>query len=210
MKKKLFITMLTIVALTLSTQAQILKKGNTIIDGYYGFPNMYGTSIKTSYANSNTAFDVDPGMIGPLGGKIEYLLSDKVGLGLNGWYSNAWVKWTEDQQVLVAGSTTQYETKTYNYKVEAPRTDVLVMFNYHFVNTESVDSYFCVGAGYHNRTFRYVTDDPNFNDDGFEIPIPFNARVGIGMRYFFVENFGINIEFGLGGPLLHGGICAKF
>ena len=36
--------------------------------------------------------------------------------------------------------------------------------------------------------------------------IPFGFKPGLGLRYFFTENFGLNVELALGTPLLGGGV----
>ena len=193
MKKK--ITFLAAALLfALISQAQILKKGNVIFDGYYGFPNLYGTVIK-DWVNNTT--DLKLTSTGPLGLKTEYLLADKTGLGINAFYSDAKLAY----KLADDSTNTEYGIKEWRY-------DVLLMFNYHFVNTESLDSYFCVGAGYHNREFKWIGDE----DETIEFPfkIPFNFRIGVGLRYFITENFGLNFEFGTMGPLVCFGLSGKF
>ena len=56
------------------------------------------------------------------------------------------------------------------------------------------------------------SSDPNnsYSTSGAAFSIPLSVRVGLGMNYFFTENIGMNLEFGLGGPLIQGGLALAF
>ena len=80
---KIFVVALVAMTSTSNLNAQVFEEGNVSIDMYYGFPNLYTTVFKTAYANSGTEQDIQIGGIGPVGLRTEYLLTDKIGLGLD-------------------------------------------------------------------------------------------------------------------------------
>lgn len=76
--------------LTIGTSAaQGVKKGNVLVDAYYGFPNLYTTVFKTAYANSGSEEGLKIGGVGPLGVRAEYMVADKIGVGLDIGYNNS-------------------------------------------------------------------------------------------------------------------------
>ena len=57
-----------------------------------------------------------------------------------------------------------------------------------------------------------LSNDPDFVDDSASLTaIPVAGRIGLGMRYFFTDNIGINLGVGFGqGGILNGGLSFKF
>ena len=204
MKKQLLI-ILAITAfscsISLNTKAQLIQKGKMIVDVYYGYPNLFTAAMKTAYNNSITE-SVKVSGIGPIGGKFEYLLSDKIGLALNINYANSSVK----------GSGVGSDNVTvYNYKVTIPRFRVFPIINVHYATSEQLDPYFLVGAGYGNFTTKLESNDPNFTEESVSGLGHFSMRVGTGLRYFFTDNIGAHLEFGIGGGgLFQIGVSGKF
>lgn len=200
MKKFLILLFISVCFLgTTQVKSQAVEEGNVLIDAYYGFPNLATAALKTLYANGSQVLDLKIGGLGPLGGRVEYMLADKIGLGLEVNYANSYVEWGEDSLNL-----------RYTYKVSAPRMRILPRFNFHFSSSESLDAYFAIGAGYYNIKYKFESNDPNYSPASEEGLIPFTARVAVGMRYFFTENIGLGAEFGLGGPLVTFGAAIKF
>ncbi len=193
-----------LVALNISN-AQIVEKGNKLIDVYYGWPNLWSNTAKNTLTNQNSV-DIKVGSIGPIGGRIEFLASDKVGLGIEFNYASTSVKWSD--HTVDANSN----NVIYNYEVTIPRFRALFCFNFHFGSSENFDAYGKLGAGYASLSWTYKTNDPNYGDDRINFNlIPFAIRAGIGARYFIAENFHLNAELGIGGgPLMAFGIGTKF
>ncbi len=189
-----------------TTNAQVFSEGDKIIDVYYGFPNLYKIAFKTSYANSGQELNLNVGGVGPLGIRGEYMVADKVGVGVDIGFSNTKITYQENDN-FGEGS----ESQIYEYNYNTKKLGVMVTFNYHFVeNSDNFDAYFTLGAGYGNRTFGSSSTDPDFGTVTFNSPFPVAARVGVGMRYFFNENIGVNLGIGLGqGGLLNGGLSFK-
>jgi opacity protein-like surface antigen len=186
-----------------NVSAQAFEEGNVGIDLYYGFPNLYTTVLRTTYANGGSASGVDVGGIGPLGLRVEYMLADKVGLGLDVAYSSSSVTYTEEDFFD--------PTTSYDYKVSSAKIGAMVTFNYHFIDNDQVDFYGMVGAGWRNRSYKFTSTDPSYIDESIDGLIPVSFRMGIGVRYFFTDNIGLNLAAGFGqGGILNGGVSFKF
>ena len=171
------------------------------MDVYTGGPNLFTAIVKTAYTNSNSQQNIDIGGLPTIGLRAGYMVSDRISLGVDINYTTTNVSYDESN-----GST------TYNYKVSVPRIRAMARFEFHFGNSDNFDFYMPVGAGYSSRTFKIETNDPAFIDNtSIKSLVPVAFRVGLGGRYFFTDNIGLNLEFGLGGgPLIEGGLAFKF
>lgn len=185
-----------------NASAQVVKEGTVIFDAYYGFPNLYTSILKAEYVNEDLGSiyqNVDIGGIGPLGLRVEYLFTDKIGMGLDMNYTNSSVSWNETNN-----------GETYEYQVSVPRLRVMGKFNFHFTKSDNFDAYAAFGAGYGSFKLVTETNDPNYIFTEISNPVPVSIRFAVGARYFFNDNLGLNLEFGvLGGALINGGISYK-
>jgi len=186
-----------------TANAQAVEEGNILIDVYYGFPNLYGATFKSLYANSGSETNVDISSLGPLGLRGEYLISDKIGLGLDLGFNNTKLTYTQHDD---------FDNKDYDYDYKTQKIGAMVTFNYHFLESnDNLDAYFMVGAGYGNRSFTFSSTDPNYSEASVKSIIPVASRIGVGMRYFFTDNIGLNLAIGFGqGGLVNGGLSLKF
>lgn len=203
MKKTLLALFTAIIALiSTNVNGQSAQEGNVIIDAYYGFPDLYKSTFRTAYANSGSEIDLKMTGLGPLGGRIEYLLTDKVGLGLDVVYNSAGIEYKEFDS---------FDNKTYEYDFTTNKIGALVTFNFHFVDNDKLDVAGIVGAGYSNRTFSFTSTDPNYLESSVSGIIPVGFKLGAIMRYYFSDNIGMNLGIGIGqGGLLNGGLSFKF
>ena len=201
--KKLILPLLALTMILAPTKsnAQAIEEGNVIIDAYYGFPNLYSTVFKAAYESSNS-IGFNLGSQGPLGIRAEYLITDKVGFGIDlGMNSSSISKSEADINTNII----------YDYKFSTRKIGAIFTFNYHFVENDKLDAYFVVGGGYGNRNFKFTSTDPNYIEESVESLIPISYKIGVGMRYFFTENIGANVALGLGqGGLVNVGVSAKF
>ena len=180
-----------------------VEEGNIIIDPYYGYPNI-GKSLMSASINEDAVNTKATG-IGPLGLRVEYMLADNLGLGLDFIYNSAGITGDYNSTDSLGNSV------TYTDKASMQRIRVLLRFNYHFVQTDALDAYIGGGAGYNTRIWKYESTDPDFDEPsatGSLLPVAF--RAALGARYYFTDNIGLNAEIGLGGPVLSGGISLKF
>ncbi len=209
MKKTILLGMLACFFFTSSVNAQAIEKGTVLVDAYYGFPNLYKAVF--SAANSNgSELNLNEGGAGPLGIRGEYLLTDKIGIGLDLGFSNAFVNYDRNSFVIDP-DTGEGSDVVYTDEFKTRRIGGIVTFNVHFLKSDNVDFYAMVGAGYKNRKSISDSTDPIFEPTEFESLSPVAFRVGTGLRYFFTDNVGINVALGLGhGSLLNGGVSFKF
>jgi hypothetical protein len=166
-----------------------VSEGSFVMDAYYGFLTLAGTIVKAIGAGSgaNTV------ILGPIGLRPEYMLSNVVGIGGDLQYNRYSLSWTEG---------------IYYYKVIWTRIRVMVRFAFHFAVSRVVDPYFAISGGLRFGSFALET-----NDLGYTIPIGGGggaARLALGTRVFFTPNIGAFAELGVfGGGLFHVGLSAK-
>jgi hypothetical protein len=193
---------------------QALEQGNVAINTYYGV-NIFTAFLKTAYQNSEAAgssqTDFKIRGIGPIGVTGEYMVTDKVGIGADFYYANTSVTWNETYTDYYNSVTNAYEgTRTFKYKVSVPRFAALFRANLHFTDNDNFDGYGIIAAGYKNLAFKFETDEPGYQFQKVKALIPVGMKLGIGFRYFFTDNLGINAEICAGTPLIAGGISTKF
>lgn len=208
--KRMKVLVIALLAFTATTNnnnasAQAVEEGNVLIDTYYGFPNLYTAVFKSAYANSGAEQDVKIKGLGPVGLRVEYLLTDKIGLGVDLGFNNTNITYKE------AGTNSNGDPTVYEYDYTTQKFGVMVTFNYHFIENDNLDFYGIVGAGYGNRSFKFSSTDPNYQDEEIKGFIPVASRIGIGLRYFFTDNIGANVGVGFGqGGILNAGLSFKF
>jgi len=183
-----------------NVKAQAVEQGTIIIDPYYGFPNL-GKAFLKSFDEDADGFKVTG--IGPAGMRVEYLLADRFGIGVDFIYNTLGASWTD------IDSTT---ANNYTYETKMARTRIHMRFNYHLMaSSEDVDLYLGLGAGTNARKWTTKTTDPNYEDTSSSgALLPFSMRVAFGVRYYFTENIGLNSEIAIGGPLMCVGVSIKF
>lgn len=174
-------------------QGNCIEKGTIIIDAFYGFPYFNGTLLKAAYldslGNNNQVRNLNH-----FGGKFEIMLTDKMGVGLEGTWASATVRYKGNYgQIYTAG---------------IDKFRILAKMNFHFATSEKVDPYLTWGFGYKNT--KVYTNEPGAVNDVVLNIVPVAFRIGIGMRYFFTDVIGVNAEVGLGGPMMQGGLSLKF
>lgn len=167
-----------------------VNRYDIIVDGFYGYPYLFGILVEKVLSDSL-------GITGArnynhFGGKVEYMLWSHIGLGLEYTYALLAV----DYQA----SNAKY------YTIGVSRKRILAKFNYHFATTKKWDPYLTAGVGYSNT--QVFTTEPGIKSETVN-KIPISSRIGIGLRYFFTERFGINTEVGFGGPLMQAGFSFK-
>lgn len=172
-----------------SSSGNCVEEGTIIIDAFYGYPYLAGAVLKS--ATTNRIGDVRN--TNHLGVKAEYMVSEKIGLGIEYTYADV--------------SLTYTDSTLREYKAGIKKSRILGKLNFHFATTESIDPYFTVGAGLKNTTI--YDNGSGVNSISINI-VPVAVRIGVGVRYFFTDVVGVNAEVGLGGPLMQGGVSFKF
>lgn len=218
MKRKI-ITFFSALALTSSVfqvNAQANTTGSIILDAYYGFPN-FGKSFYKSIENSSSTDNFKASGVGPIGIRGEYLISEKIGVGFDFIYNSNRISYTSSDTTTTYDDNFEpiYSVKTSEYERLMNRVRVQARINFHFdISNPNLDGYFGIGAGTNNR-FRKVWIDGVESTDTLSTSlnnltvIPVSMRICTGLRYYFTPNIGLNMEIGLGGPLLSAGLSVK-
>ena len=215
MKKLLFLGLFAVTTVSnTNVNAQAVEEGNILVDVYAG----YGTAFNALFRAAYLGVDADSKLsaIDAIGVRAEYLVADQFGVGIDFTYSSAKIVdpytktvYTYDQNGFVTGSTVTPYEQTFSTK----KIGVMLSMNYHFLENDKIDAYANLGVGYKNRSYAYESTNPAEVSEelGVGTVIPLALRVGVGMRYFFTDNIGINMNVGLGqGGWVNGGLALKF
>lgn len=142
-------------------------------------------------------------------GMYDYALADHFSIGaafsyqsFTAVYTNA--EYTNSQGFTVTGS----------WKDRVTRMNYAIRPLFHFGDNESFDHYAGVRLGFTNWGFTSDNPDPYYNTTDF-YPSGFKNRLRVqtlyGMRYFFTDNIGVNLELAIGSPYyMMGGVNFKF
>ncbi len=204
MKKILLaLTLVFTMGVSKNLNAQALEQGNSAVDVYYGFVSL-GKALWLELGGDGATAKY----FGAIGGRYEYMTSDKMGVGLEFNYTDMALDWSDTYS---DSTTTPPTTSTYTYSMKRTIIRVMPRFNIHFGGSEDFDAYFGVAVGYRSAKTTYEDNNPNNIDETFEGLSPLAMRLALGGRYYFTDNIGIHMEFGIGGGnMLHGGLSFKF
>jgi hypothetical protein len=218
--KKIYVLIFAVIG-GVSAKAQ-MSQGNISIDPYIGVPNWANSLIYNQYDGNQTNIQ-DYKVVGSMlsyGGRIEYMASDKVGVGADVNYEVSGYSYKFDDYVydangnMLMDANGDYLITQYQTQYSAKKLRAMFRLNYHFVQEEKIDMYAGFAGGYKsvNRasetnptTSSYI--DANLN--GALIPV--TLRVAIGAKMYFTQNIGAHVELGaFGGGLLQAGLSVKF
>ena len=193
-------TFLAVVAATFcftnNAKAQAFQQGKVIISGGYGFGNFTKSLFNTfSSGMGNTDFKMKS--FGPVFGKFEYAVSDKVGIGVN---------------IAHIGINATYNTDggKYQYTVNWNNTSALARINLHFAKSEKFDAYWGAGLGYRFGKWKFEDNDPDSDVQVAPSVNPFGFETTIGARYYFIPNLGVSAEAGIAKAPIQFGLSAAF
>jgi hypothetical protein len=212
--KKIF-TLIMAVALFNGLKAQdarAVPKGKNSINLYYGY-SLIGSLLNTY--NTTTSLNYKTSQLGPVGLVYEHMVTDQVGLGAEFGYQQTTASWNYSDSYFNSNFQTVPFTESYTFKYTLMR--VQFRFNYHFVKSDKFDAYFLTSAGYRGAQYSlsYSNSDPNAPVTSAayttpKSPLFIGIKPGIGIRYFFTNFMGVNLEIAAGTPLMCGGLSFKF
>lgn len=191
--------------------AQALEEKDLVIDAQMGYPNLsyWKSGASFSHLSFGNESDNIHKSIGQFILSTEFFLTDKIGLSIGGNFGY-YYDYQEWQQTVYDGNTGEYTTNTYFSELRTTRFRFYVGPHFHLLRSERLDTYFGTKVGikksYFNERNNYP-DGSGQNYIGFEFPV--GLRLSYGLRYFVTEEFAINTEFGLGGPLVSFGLSYK-
>ncbi len=220
LKKIIFICFL---VNSLSFNSQLLK-GDILVDPYVGIPNYPNLGVSKMFS-INTQGSDSYKLVGGFfsyGFRLEYMLTDKLGLGtdfnyVKSGYTSDYIGYQYDEfNNQLFDTNGMALLMPYSEKYTAERYRAMGRLNYYFSSNEKVNFYGGLGIGYYgvNRSFTTTPYDPssasfiNFVD---EVLFPISFRLAIGAKFYFTPNFGGHVEFGsFGGGTIQFGVSAKF
>jgi hypothetical protein len=218
--KKIYVLIFAVIG-GVSAKAQMLQ-GNISFDPYIGVPNWANSLLYNQYDGSQANIQ-DYQVVGSMlsyGGRIEYMASDKVGIGADVNYEVSGYSYKFDDYVYDLNDNAQtdangdYLINQYKTTYSAKKLRAMFRLNYHFVQEEKLDMYAGFAGGYKsvkrasetNPTTSSYTDA---NLDGALVPV--TLRIAIGAKMYFTQNIGAHVELGaFGGGLLQAGLSFKF
>jgi len=211
--KKILLFMGAVALSTVSMAQTQVSQGDVIVDPYIGVPNWANSILydKVNLDNSDnvTDYKVNGGMLS-YGGRVEYMLSDDFGMGVDVNYEVSGFNYNNVVSVYDENTATYTDAK-YNYDYKAKKLRAMIRLNYHFVQTDRADAYTAFAGGYKNVNRISTSNDPNYVNDelsGALVPVAF--RLAVGARVYFTDNIGAHLELGaFGGALLQFGLSVK-
>jgi len=175
-----------------------VSEGSFVMDAYYGFITLAGVLVEAVGAGSGAKTLI----LGPIGLRGEYMVSNVVGLGGDLQFNRYSLSWTETIYGIFG------VPYTYSYKINWTRIRAMARVAFHFAVSRAVDPYFAVSGGFRIESLSTETNDPGY-DAGVAGVGP-AVRLALGTRFFFTPNIGAFAELGVfGGGLFHVGLSAK-
>ena len=218
MKKLLLIAVFSIGLVAMNAQ---IMRGNFIIDPYIGVPNWANSLFYGQYDGTNMDVSNYKTVGGALsyGGRFEYMIADKVGIGADvnyevSGFSYDYTDYQYDASGAVIYVNGDPQFRSYTDKYTAKKLRAMFRLNYHFFQSDKVDVYTGFAAGYKSAKREYTTEPSNpmsTNESVDKALIPISTRLAIGTKIYFTQNIGAHVELGVfGGGLIQFGLSAKF
>jgi hypothetical protein len=198
-KKLISLTLLSMLLLVnqQEAKAQAFQQEDVIFSLGYGTPNLTKAVFKAGIAGENLNATVSG--LGPLHVKVEYGISDKIGIGL----SINHVSTNFDAQYLDDIDNKNYFAN-YNYN----STKFNLRTNFHFSNSDKLDAYWGFGVGYGIGSVGLSTNDPDLEEVDIDAG-GLGLESTLGIRYFVTKNIGIYTEVGFAKSIIQFGLNYK-
>lgn len=212
--KKIFLSGLLLLGMLTDLSSQTAARDDenrAVTEGDNTVNFYYGTNLLTTFYKrvaSSTAVDFKTKSLGPIGLVYEHLITDLIGLGVEFGYSKTTIDYTDTYY----NSSLFFQTnQTYEYKLTFTTIRAMIRANFHFAKSDKFDVYGLVSVGYRSTKFDYSTTNPyDTSTLTYNSLIPVGVKPGLGFRYFFIPNVGVNLEIAAGTPLICGGLSFKF
>lgn len=136
---------------------------------------------------------------GPIYLKYEKAISGKIGFGVNFSYADY------EMGYSYYDPYPDYYSKSDTYSTFS----VLARFNMYFPSSEGFEPYIGLGLGYRYAKMTYETGRGYLNSYTI-IDSPMGFEATIGTRIYFIDKFGMYIEFGAAKSLLQMGVTYTF
>ena len=171
------------------TIAQDSKEHKLVFTANAGL-SLAGTFISVTDLVSDESYSTNVLPAGQL--SADYYIIPIVSVGLAGSYQR------------MAMNYTDYGTENYNFSAVIGRTNIGIRGLYHYINKKHINMYSGIRFGMTNWNLQLSEDIPEF--DPFEYVNFTNGTlastqiVAFGIRAYFVDYLGVNVEFAIGAP----------
>ncbi|MFT7344793.1 MAG: hypothetical protein ACI9XP_001382 [Lentimonas sp.] len=193
-------------AFSFSSFSQTNSPGQFVVETFFGGPN----TVKAFAVLTTSVYDLLPDAkntttgFGPIGGRFEYLITEKIGLGFETAFTKA------ESITTYSSSDMNGDPTTESVMYSQTKIGFMPAIFVHFVDNDQWDVFFEGGMGYkiNNRTFDF--SESTIATEEIKSVIPISARVAIGARYYITPNFAVNAQFGVGNSgVLQGGLTYR-
>jgi hypothetical protein len=185
-----------------------VKKGNKIIDAFYGATfNNYGmVLLDNNWPEPNNITNKYC-----IGGALEYLVNDKIGIGaeityrvLSGSADEERYRWDSLYRI----------SENFKMDIKHEKLRTFAKINVHFYKTNKVDFYSNFGLGLVFERIEINQKPPSINYPNYyqysnNNRTNFGIKAGLGLRVYISDVFGIHAELSIGGPIARIGFCYK-
>jgi hypothetical protein len=188
-------------------RTRAVMEGDNSVNIYYGTNLLGEVTKRVITAALSSSLDIIVKSSGTYGLVYEHLITDVIGLGAEFGYSKTKLDFN------YGGFYNQInQFIPYYYSIDITTIRGMARANFHFVKQEKFDVYGLVSAGLRLTNIKQETSDPNvqYTLNSRSASVSVGVKPGLGFRYFFVPNFGLNLELAIGTPLACGGLSFKF
>lgn len=176
----------------------------TIGYGAGNFSQDYLRNNVTAANETNSRFNA----VGPLFGKYEFAIENKIGFGINFAYMKNTLEYTDENSM----------NQEYDAILSCETMSFLARFNYHIGHNERVDPYVGLGLGVRTLSWFYDDNDPSGNTAqnekdvdylGFSGHFPIGLDLTFGVRFYPTSVVGMYVETGIAKGVIQGGLSFK-
>ena len=176
---------------------RMIKKGESIVDVYYGVGSFVGflfNGIASSSLDDYNATSYGFGL------RYENMISDDFSIGVEASYVYDNFRWTDT-----------YSGSTYNYYLKRDVLRIMPRLTAYLHNEEGLAIFFNAAIGWRDTNWKEGSSQPGYEESSLPNYFPIAARIGAGMRVALADNIGLHLEAGFsGGRILNGGFYVKF
>ena len=189
---------LTSMVISFFSFGQAWEKDNINVDAYYGYisPGTILNSVDKLSGKNRVGVNYDPQtfVVGPVGIRLQYMISSNFGVGLDLNYESKKASWNEDDYDYAVGEFKNQEATYSVTKIKA-----MVRTSWEFVNTDKFTMNWANSIGF--KTGNRIIDAGDDGNVGIstEDVAPIAFRTALGARFFITDNININASGGFFG-----------
>lgn len=188
--------------------AQALHRGQYLVEGFYGYPNLLTILTRDAMQADPANSTVKVAGFGAIGIRFQYMLTRRLSVGTELCYAQTTASYNLNDL------DAQGNSSIVRMHVIMPRPRVLARVEYHLLQRQAYEAYVAAGAGYNAGKMHFTASDPTYfdrhpTDHTLPFQSAFSYRLAFGGRYFPSPHIGLSAEVAIGGPLITGGFCLR-